>query len=248
MIYEWREADFRNLGDAFSELIADYIDDNDLYRMKSRDNEAHFLIGSHIYNETISYFAKRDYVLYFHGCGWRGEELDSNLLGFCFVKGVRGPETKAALERAKFADAVEVIGDPAYDLLDKLQIPKNNHGDSLLVPHVVDRNWWMYDAQLIGADRIEEAKVQNRDNTVDKIEQISGASFVLGGAMHACIVADYYGVPFAPFGGSWIDCPPKWKDWMESRGYDSSELKFSTTVEEGREWYDRVIAPRRHQN
>lgn len=248
LIYEWREADFRNLGDAFSELIADYIDPSELAQMKRRDDEAHFLIGSHIYNDTIAYFAKRNYLLHFHGCGWRGEALESDLLEFCFFNGVRGPNTKAALEQARFRDSVEVVGDPAYGLLEKLQIPKANHGDSLLIPHVVDRSWWMYDPATIGADRIEEAKVQTRDNTVDKIEQLSGASFVLGGAMHACIVADYYGVPFAPFGGEWIDCPPKWKDWMESRGYNSDDLKFCTSVEEGREWYDRVIAPRRYQN
>lgn len=246
MIYEWKESDFRNLGDAFSELIADFMPEDEVREMHSRKDEAHFLIGSHIYNETISFFAKRGYLLYFYGCGWRGEELDSGLLEFCFFKGVRGPETKAALERAKVKQDVDVVGDPAYGLLDALKVSRGTHGDSLLIPHVIDQNWWIYDTARIGADKLEEAKVFNRDDIVNKIESISGANFVLGGAMHACIVADYYNVPFAPFGGSWIDCPPKWKDWMESRGYDSSELKFCTTVEEGRDWYDRVIAPRKN--
>lgn len=249
MIYEWREKEFRNFGDAFSELISDFIDEKELRIMKSRKDEAHFLIGSHIHNHTISYFAKRGYLLYFHGCGWRGEELSTHLLEFCFFNGVRGPQTKLALEKAKVREQsfpIEVVGDPAYKLLENLEIPKGVHGDSILMPHVGDSDWWSYDLNELGVEKLEEAKVQNRDDIENKIETVSGSSFVLSGAMHGCIVADYYDVPFAPFGISWVDCAPKWVDWMESRGYDSSELKFCKTLEEGKNWYDRVIAPRKN--
>lgn len=249
MIYEWKEQRFRNFGDAFSELICDYLPEDEVKEMKSRKDEAHFLIGSHIHDQTIAFFARRGYLLYFYGCGWRGEEINTNLLEFCFFKGVRGPDTKSALERAKVREQsfpIEVTGDPGYKLLDDLDIPKNNHGDTLFVPHVHDQEWWNYDLDEIDIERFEDAKVQNRDNVIDKIEIISGSRFVLSGSMHACIVADYYGVPFAPFGISWVDCPPKWKDWMESRNYSSSDLKFCRTFEEGREWYDRVIAPRKN--
>ena len=248
MIYEWREAGYRNLGDAFTEFLAENFQADQLTEMRASKKNVHFLVGSHIYNSTIALFAKNGYLLHFYGCGWRGEELNPSLLNFCKFYGVRGPQTKLALQRAGVTSGIEVVGDPGYGLLEKLQIPKSNHGDILLIPHVVDDSWWFYDSGGIGADKIEEAKVQSKQDVINKIELISGSSFVLSGAMHACIVADYYGVPFAPFGGKWIDCPPKWKDWMESRGYNSNELKFCTSVSEGREWYDRVIAPRRHSD
>lgn len=248
MIYEWRESGYRNLGDAFTELIAESIEPQHLDEMRNSKKDVHFLVGSHIYNETISFFAKRGYMLHFYACGWRGEEIDPGLLSFCNFYGVRGPKTKSALERAGAKSDIEVKGDPAYGLLNKLNIPKASHQDIVLMPHVVDEGWWFYDVEGIGADRLEEAKVQTKEDVINKIKLISGAKFILSGSMHACMVADYYGVPFAPFGGKWIDCPPKWEDWMESRGYNSTHLNFSTSVEEGKEWYARVIAPRRYSN
>lgn len=246
MIYEWREAGFRNLGDAFSELIQDYIPVSEIEEMRSSKKYVHFLVGSHIFNETIALFAKRGYFLNFYGCGWRGEDINPSLLNFCTFYGVRGPHTKEALQRAGVVEGIEVIGDPAYELLKNLNIPADDSGDVIFMPHVVDSSSWFYDVSALGADRLEEAKVQTKEDILEKIKVISGAKFLLSGSMHACIVADYYGVPFAPFNGSWIDCPPKWLDWLESRGYDSTQLKFCSNLDEGMDWYDRNIASRRN--
>jgi hypothetical protein len=56
--------------------------------------------------------------------------------------------------------------------------------------------------------------------------------------MHAAMVANAYGVPFAPFASEYIDCPIKWFDWFAERGW--GEPIWVSDVTEGREWYRSI--------
>ncbi len=246
MIYEWKNVDYRNLGDAMSELILEQLPYETAKEMVESTTEMHFLLGSHITNQLIFEICDMGYKPVFHGCGWRGAELNPALIEKADFYGCRGPLTSAALNRA--GRYVDVIGDPAYDLLGDLDIKPEPNGLSYLIPHVLDYESWLYTPEEFFVDEILEAKVWTRADVLDKIKRIASADFVLAGSMHACIIADYYDVPFAPFSGKRIDCPDKWMDWLESRGYPSKHLDFFDDPDAGRRWHDSVIRPRKAQS
>lgn len=245
MIYEWKNIDYRNFGDAMGELILEQMPYEEAKAMVESKTEMHFLIGSHISDQLIYETWYEGYKPVFHGCGWRGGNLHPSYTSRCEFRGVRGPYTQAALKKIKIE--TEVVGDPAYKLLHDLNIKPNPSGISYLVPHVLDKRWWEYLPDDAGADVVEEAKVWSRLDVLEKIGKFADADFVLAGSMHACIVADFYGVPFAPFIGSHVDCPPKWIDWLKSRGYNRAKLKFVKTIDEGLEWYESNIGPRKNR-
>lgn len=245
MIYEWKNVDYRNFGDAFTELILEQMPAEEARAMVESTTEMHFLLGSHLTSQLIFEIYDRGYKPVFHGCGWRGKDLNPTYAGMAEFRGCRGPYTQASLKRVGIETSV--TGDPAYSLLEKLDISPNPSGLTYVVPHVLDRSAWEYLPEDFGVDVLEEAKVWTRLDVLDKIEKFASADFVLAGSMHACIVADYYDVPFAPFIGGHVDCPPKWTDWLASRGYNGNVMKFVKNLDEGLDWYERYIHPRKNR-
>jgi hypothetical protein len=69
------------------------------------------------------------------------------------------------------------------------------------------------------------------------VDLIAGASFVLTGSLHAAILAQVYGVPWAVFDDGYIDFPPKWEDWCAYLGIRPSYVK---SLAEGRQWWNDV--------
>lgn len=67
------------------------------------------------------------------------------------------------------------------------------------------------------------------------IDIISGASFVLTGALHGAILAQAYGVPWAAYNDGYLDVPPKWADWG---AYLGIKLSFVKTLKQGHEWWN----------
>jgi hypothetical protein len=235
MIYEWRPngptGEIRNFGDALSEMILNLTKYEDAMRMKNSDTEMFFLIGSVIHNTVISETLELGYEPVFINCGWRGEALDPTLLAKCRFEGCRGPRTQQAL--AEHGIDVDITLDSAYHLLKRFPFSKNKSaaGEVLVMPHISD----------VGG--VEASAVFSSKDTVNKMFKISQADFVLGGAMHACIVAHHYGVPFAPYlpPSGYVDCPPKWVDWLESIGVPEDRIVFCKTVEDGKIWYESVL-------
>jgi hypothetical protein len=243
LIYEWKNVNYRNFGDAMGELILEQMPYEEAKAMVESPNEMHFLIGSHITSQTIYETLDKGYKPIFHGCGWRGQNIHPTLATYCEFRGVRGYQTQAALKKVRIN--TEVVGDSAYGLLERLEVDINPTGLTYLVPHVLDRQAWQYLAEDFGVDFVEEAKVQTRVDVLEKIEKFANADFVLAGSMHACIVAEFFDVPFAPFMGHHVDCPPKWFDWLGSIGYSDARLKFVNNLNEGWDWYDEYIRPRK---
>ena len=240
LINQWiPDAHYRNYGDAITELILDLSYERMKSAMVNDETKLYFLIGSVIYNPTIQSALDMGYTPMFIGCGWRGDELDSELVARSKFLGCRGPRTRDALLRAGVD--VPVTGDSAYAAFKELSIEIGRGGvGAVLVPHIVDEQDEQKLLETTKVDQVVTAKVVDAAELLDKIDIFANADFVLGGAMHACITAHHYGVPFAPFGAGFVDCPPKWEDWLESIGVPSEKLKFCKKLDEGREWYDSI--------
>jgi hypothetical protein len=196
----------------------------------------YFLIGSVICNEIIDETLEAGYTPIFINCGWRGGELDDDLLAQCEFRGARGPHTQEEL--ARHGIDVEVTQDPAYEL-PILYAKGSPNGLAMVVRNINDSSG--YDQNSIHelkADVLFSPVVENRDDILEFIQKISGARFVLSGSMHACMVAHAYGIPFAPLFSDYVDCPPKWFDWYAAKGLGNPV--FVSNIVEGRQWYNSL--------
>jgi hypothetical protein len=234
VIYEWKlDGDIRNFGDALHEVL---VPAKQHYEWMMDERYMHFILGSVIDNEVIEETLDLGYKPIFHGCGWRGNPLDYDLLQHCEFIGVRGPYTQQELERHNIQTIVSL--DPAYQLPHIIE-PGDPNGLAMVVRHLKDPTEYTPNTiHELRSDAVFRPSVENKDDIIEFVKKISGARFVLAGAMHAAIVAHAYGVPFALLGGEYVDCPPKWEDWLASINYGSPV--FVTNLKDGREWYNSV--------
>jgi hypothetical protein len=244
MIYEWMpNEDYRNYGDALGEIVIDALTeglDSGAGAPFDSPDVLYFPIGSVVDDSVISGTVSLGLVPTFIGCGWRGDELTPELAKQAMYIGCRGPETQKALERAGIL-GVPIHGDTAYIAFDYLKLMPEKSGETLLIPHIQSDN---YNLEESGADYLLSPKVKVREDIIEVASRIGGAEFVLGGAMHACITAHAFGVPFAPYtpdGIESVDVPEKWYDWLLSIGVARKDVKFVSSVEEGKEWHKKVF-------
>lgn len=237
MIYEWTTDGVRNYGDALAELITP----PSIYKAWSEDQEhMYFPMGSVICNDRMDDALNRGLKPVFIGCGWRGEELYGELVAQSEFRTVRGPHTQAEL--AKHGVHVEVMKDPAY-VLPNLLAPAAPNGLAIVFRHIKDPQDYTPDTiHEYKADAVFSAAVQDVEDVIAVAHKISGARFVLAGAMHAAITAHAYGVPFALLDGPYIDCLPKWYDWFDS--VNLGEPVFVSNIVEGRQWYNENVRNR----
>ena len=227
----------RNYGDALAELITP----PSVYKMWAEDeNHMFFPLGSVICNEIMEESLDLGLRPVFITCGWRGEELDTELVEMCEFRAVRGPNTQAEL--ARHGVEVEVVRDPAY-VLPTLLAKAQPNGLAFVMRHILDpSDYNAFTAHEYGADEIYSATVETVEDTIRIAHKISGARFVLTGAMHVAMTAHAYGVPFALLDGPYIDCLPKWYDWFAS--VDLGEPVFVNSIVEGRQWYNDNVRNR----
>ena len=194
-----------------------------------------FAVGSLISSPHIS---RADKPIDVWGSGWRGEQLEQRQLDQLTIHAVRGPRTAAALG---FPDVP--LGDPA--LLTPRFHPKpisRSAGPAILFPHVSMRQ--VPDPASVGCDTVISMRVRQRGNWIGRslptplelVDRIASAGFVLAGALHAAILAQAYGVPWAAWAGSKIDCPAKWVDWAEYLGVDRIHVADRW---DGEHWWHR---------
>jgi hypothetical protein len=232
MLYEWKiSSRRRNLGDALGKLFVQPA-------WRTDKEHVYFPIGSVIVDGVMRLVLDAGYTPVFVACGWRGEKLSPELVHRSMFFGVRGPDTQEELARHDVD--VEVILDPGYEVPMFIE-PGARNNETLLIPHILDIMGDGESYKELGVDHVVQPVVENDDETVDLVKRISGADFVLGGAMHACILAHAYGVPFSPFAQGYVDCPPKWQDWMKSVGITSTE-RFPSNLDEGKRWYAEHVA------
>jgi hypothetical protein len=248
MIYEWlpddvpitdnpkfKQTALRNYGDALIDVL---LSEEELDGFYQDDLNCYSVLGSTICNEVMDEILSEGLKPVFINCGWRGDELDSDLVNNSKFISVRGPRTKAVLK--DYGVDVSVQPDPAYNLPELL--PRGSlNAQILFIPHILDPYIEDYDPLDHGADIIVTPAVSTRDEVVELTKTISGARFVFTGSMHAAIVAHAYGVPFGLFSFGYVDCPPKWKDWGDSVYIE--EIDFFDNVSRAREWHNIVVPP-----
>ena len=245
MIYEWRPSpDYRNYGDALGEIVVEALKNGLSSERDTLDNSEimYFPIGSVIQDVYIESTLNLGMTPIFVGCGWDGKELTPELAKQAKYLGCRGPETKAALERAGVSN-IPVYGDTAYVALDYLNIAVEKTYSTLLIPHVGSED---YDLKASQAEHLMLPRVVTRQDIVDMASCIAGASFILSYAMHACITAHAYRVPFAPYAteeNKKNGLSKKWYDWFASIGVNAPQVELCSTLEEGLDWYERVFVP-----
>jgi hypothetical protein len=238
MIYEWKlDGVTRNFGDALPEVFLDPLKHHE---WSLDPSSVHFPIGSVISNTHLKLAADAGKIAVFHGCGWRGESLDPELLETAEFDGVRGPNTQAELR--KHGIETEITLDPAY-MLPGIYPKSSPNGLAFAVRHILDKSDYNVNSiHELGADALFSPVVEDRADILAFIDKVSGARFVLAGSMHAAIVAHAYEVPFALLGGEYIDCEPKWADWLNSVGV--TDVRFVHNVKDGREWYRSALGTR----
>ncbi len=193
-------------------------------------------IGSMVSDRVI---ADRNARCVVWGSGWRGDPVSDATRDLLDVRAVRGPHTAAALGLTGQVP----MGDPAL-LLPRI-IDADAHRSSrhagqraILVPHISH----ISGAPEIGCDQtvtvgVRQAGITGRFTTTDivrRVSTIANAGFVLTGALHAAVIAQAYGVPWAPWRGPDVDCPAKWDDWA---AYLGIELQFAPDRASGERWW-----------
>lgn len=172
------------------------------------------------------------------GAGWRGEPLTDAELERLTVHAVRGPLTATAVGCTDVP-----LGDPAL-LLPRFHTPAAPVAarPAVVIPHILDP------VQLspadVGCDAVVSVRVHQRGRwhrrftptPLQVVDRIAAAGFVLTGALHGAIVAQAFGVPWAPWAGTRVDCPAKWLDWAAYLGIESTHV---TDRHSGEKWWDR---------
>jgi len=231
VIFEWKlDGVVGNLGDSLTFFIApqEYVDDPD---------KMYFVIGSVIDNVVIRETLDLGYKPVFMNCGWRGEKLDPDLVAHCEFVGARGPLTQ--YELLKHGVVVEVTGDPGYKIPNL--VPKaKSHGLSVVVPHIQDPKRHEYAPEELGVDLVVQPDVTSNKELVEKLNLISGSSFVFAGAMHAGILAHAYNVPFGLMDRGYVNVPTKWEDWLMCVGVKCGD--FYSNAKDGRRWWVNHVA------
>lgn len=235
MIYEWQmDGKIRNFGDTLYEI---FLDKETLSEWIEDETNCHFPVGSVICNTVIEETLDLGFKPIFYDCGWRGEALDPKLLKHCIFFGARGPHTQAELGR--HGVVVPVTMDPGYKIPQYLEKSEPN-GMALSIRHIQDDSDYSIDSALqLGADALFSPVVEEKQDIVDLIEKISGARFVLAGSLHAAIIAHAYRVPFALLDAGYINCPPKWEDWLAS--IEVTDVNWVDNIIEGRKWYNSAV-------
>jgi hypothetical protein len=170
------------------------------------------------------------------GSGWRGEPISDTDRERLVIHAVRGPRTAAALDAPGVA-----MGDPALLLPGLMPAPPTRRErGAVFLPHLLDHG--RHRAASVGCDRRLSAEVTQHGRhrpwgpppLERTVTEIATAGFVLTGALHGAVVAQAYGVPWAPWSRGYVDCPEKWLDWAEYLGID---LHFVEDRRGGEHWW-----------
>jgi tetratricopeptide (TPR) repeat protein len=239
VLYWKGSVETRNFGDYITKLLLDRA----LLEPRLRASR-YRLIGSIIDDRNVE--ADLSAVddggkIAFWGCGARDTQcLRPDLLERCAFFGVRGPLTRDVIG----LPAETTLGDTGL-LTPLLHPPAPNdrrHGRTICVPHFYEPRSDEELLELTGAEAVVRPTIAPSLDALEALlEQISGAAFVLAGALHAAITAHAYGIPFAFFDSGHLDAPFKWRDFATSINISAV---FVDNVEDGRVVHDKVIRKR----
>jgi hypothetical protein len=240
-ICEWMPEEAKhNFGDYLMQLIGERVYKSEEWKKIQENKKYRFvLLGSFICNHTINQIIESGKVPVLVGCGYRGELLSARNIGRTIFLGCRGKDTKQALHSQGVE--VEDIGDPAVILPALFPYRGPPSRDRIFMPHINDPDRYLVSASEVGCNRVIQPEIIDKRDLIRVVNRISRSRFVFAGAMHAAVVAHAYGVPFAFYAakGGYIDCPPKWNDWLSSISSRKIEAKFFSSASEGVLWYEQ---------
>lgn len=223
----------------FGDFLSEYLVSRLFFGYRADVSGVH-IIGSVMDDMFVPPRAQSGHPVVFWGCGIReAGGLSREKWPAVEIQAVRGPLSAAELELGDFAPQ----GDPAF-LLPALYRPQRLDwlaGKSICVPHFHDTRDDRTLLAVSGCDFVVRPNIANNEKALtDVIDAIFSADFVLGSAMHACLVAAAYRRPFAYWRADTIDLPFKWNDISQSLNIP---CEFVADIHEARRHYDAVIAP-----
>ncbi|SCW92342.1 glycosyltransferase [Ancylobacter rudongensis] len=235
ILYWLKGEDTQNFGDFLSEYLVSRL----FFGYRADVSGVH-IIGSVMDDMFVPLRAQSGHPVVFWGCGIReAGGLSREKWPAVEIQAVRGPLSASELELGAFAPQ----GDPAF-LLPALYRPQKLDwlaGKSICVPHFHDKRDDRTLLAASGCDVVVRPNIENNEKALtDVIDAIFSADFVLGSAMHACLVAAAYRRPFAYWRADTIDLPFKWQDISQSLNIP---CEFVAGIDEARRHYDTVIAP-----
>lgn len=155
------------------------------------------------------------------------------------VRAVRGPLTRSHLG---LPDTIP-LGDPALFLPRFFPRPTVPGCSAVYVPHWEAQRRAGPVAVAAHADQLGASRILSpmipREQFTALLGHIAAAGFVFASSLHGAIVAQAYGVPWAPalMPGEKFNLSKKWIDWAQYLGLDAGELM--TPRENPREWWER---------
>lgn len=233
MIRKWRlTPTVGNFGDELSDVLLNVFVASSQKKLIESD-EGYHLIGSTISDHWLDHQSNMGQPTHFWGCGYRNEELSSKYLASAQFHGVRGHLTHNFLKQ--YGHQTKVVGDTAM-LLPLLVKKAPATNKRIFMPHILDPDRYHYHAEDLKVDQIIQPDVQDPQDIYNIINALSGASFVLAGAMHAGIVAHAYNRPFGFFRREFVDCQHKYADFLSSIGVNQ-KTKFATDFSSAQRWH-----------
>jgi succinoglycan biosynthesis protein ExoV len=225
-VYHWKPDRGENFGDYLSVVILRALGVKP--EPPVADEPSLFAIGAIL--STHHYRAAEASKVIVWGSGAGQWSADDPPLDF---RAVRGPIT-----RDLFRLPVETpLGDPALLLPDLVRVSPVPVATMLYVNHVgadpaITPDWAdaSVDTRLTGPNAYAEA--------LAIVARIAAAKFVAADSLHGAIVAQAYGVPWAPC-STWGQRPTlKWYDWLAYLGVPPPD-SFTVDADDAKAWWNR---------
>lgn len=221
-VYFWQQKEFVNFGDYLSVKIVERMVGGPVTTYVNFKNSQKKLLAI----GSILYFARTGDVLWGTGSNNKYPDKKDYKFSDLDVRAVRGPLTKAFLEK-NFGIAIpEIYGDPG--LLFPFLFPEFKRKDSpsqpyIVIPHFYERFLFSHQDNII----------YPTDPWNEVIEKILDSEFVISGSLHGIIIAEAYGIPARYLRLSEKEPLFKYQDYYLSTG--RPDFKFATTIEEALE-------------
>jgi len=235
MIYEWKmDGEVRNFGHALYEIL---YDKKDIQHWRGDIDKMFFLGAAYIHEDFVIDALNAGYDPVFIDCAWRGALVPDDFLEMASYRSTYGSNTEMMFSMRGIQ--IDFEYHPVYDLPD--MHPKSSpNAHVVAIRNIKDPGEYNKDSMFkLGVDGVFSPVVETVEDVFGLVDLISGSRFVLSGSLKAAMVADAYGVPFAPMSSDgFVECPEKWTDWLSSLGIEN--VSFCANVREGREWYNDV--------
>lgn len=200
-------------------------------------------VGSELHNELVGLLLERGCHVHVWGQGnGRGATRAIDMRKYkqnVTIHALRGPLTKRQIH----FDGDVPLCDPGFLLpayYPRWKVP-DDPCDVIYFPHHANcERVTLEDVQRAGADEIANPMV-HRDELADLCARVASASFVLTNTLHGFIFCLAYKVPCALCltGNEVLNMPDKFRDVLESMGWDGAELPIVRNLEEGQRWWER---------